>query len=246
MKKRMFPSNFYQYTDMGASGSGSAINGEYTQPRSSSTGMMEVSDDELLNNQMENVCLTAPDQVEVDVAAENAIKHINDLGFPSDFPMFTTNQTLEVVAQFEALENLANKYKEARENPSWLKSDVEIDTQISEDILMVWKFLFKTTDKDELERQTLLKLWSRRSKRKRVDGKKIGKDVDPKKHYLYVLFEASNGLRAETCILQSLATPQMVHENVIDTWAHVLNNDQNYRLQGMPRRLFHNVIVREK
>ncbi|MFS7907282.1 putative papain-like cysteine peptidase superfamily [Helianthus anomalus] len=54
----------------------------------------------------------------------------------------------------------------------------------------------------------------------------------------YVMFEDMFGARADVLALQSLAIGSNVSGSVVDAWVHVLNNDPNLSLLGMPRRLF--------
>ncbi|KAL9992780.1 putative papain-like cysteine peptidase superfamily [Helianthus debilis subsp. tardiflorus] len=59
------------------------------------------------------------------------------------------------------------------------------------------------------------------------------------------MFEDKFGARADVLALQSLAIGSNVSGSVVDTWVHVLNDDPNLSLPGMPRRLFcvHTTVV---
>ncbi|MFS7949592.1 hypothetical protein Hanom_Chr06g00573381 [Helianthus anomalus] len=52
------------------------------------------------------------------------------------------------------------------------------------------------------------------------------------------MFEDKFGARADVLALQSLAIGSNVSGSVVDAWVHVLNDDPNLSLSGMPRRLF--------
>ncbi|KAJ0682090.1 hypothetical protein HanPI659440_Chr16g0643481 [Helianthus annuus] len=51
------------------------------------------------------------------------------------------------------------------------------------------------------------------------------------------MFEESYGSKSEAHVLQSLAVGE-VPGPVLDSWAHVLNHNSRYQLQGAARQLF--------
>ncbi|KAJ0618731.1 hypothetical protein HanLR1_Chr02g0054511 [Helianthus annuus] len=61
----------------------------------------------------------------------------------------------------------------------------------------------------------------------------------------YMMFEDKFGARADVLALQSLAIGSNVSGSVVDAWVHVLNDDPNLSLPGMPRHLFcvHDTVV---
>ncbi|KAM0035859.1 putative papain-like cysteine peptidase superfamily [Helianthus debilis subsp. tardiflorus] len=60
-----------------------------------------------------------------------------------------------------------------------------------------------------------------------------------------MMFEDKFGAFADVLALQSLAIGSNVSGSVVDAWVHVLNDDPNLSLPGMPRHLFciHDTMV---